>query len=81
MGREHRGSGGSGQRRLDSRGNGKVGGLGLVGWDIWGDEGLMGTESVTQRRMVSRDLGHMSGGLGISDLGVWKHTGQFRIFG
>lgn len=49
--------------------------------DIWGDKGLMGAVSGIQRSVVSRDLGHMSGGLGVSDLGVWKHRGQFRMFG
>lgn len=86
MGRVHRGPGGSGQRGLDSRSNGKVGVLGCEDWGIWGHKGLMGTGSGDQRGMVSWDWRQIIGGLGISDLGVWKcgglvDRGQFRVFG
>lgn len=63
-----------------------MGGLAFEVQDIWGYKGLMGIGSGNRRSVVSRDLRQMSGGLGISDLGVWKHRGlmargQLRVFG
>lgn len=86
MGRGHRGSGGSGHRGLDRRGNGEVSGLGFKDWDIWGDKGLMGAGSRDQRGVAGKDLRQMSGGLSVSDMGVRKHRGlvgrgQFRVSG
>lgn len=47
---------------------------------------MMGTECGDQRGTVRWDCRQMSGGLGASDLGVWKHGGlvgreQLRISG
>lgn len=85
-GSRHRGPGGSGQRGLDSCGDGKMGALDFEERYIWGHRGVMSTGSGGQRGVVSWDWRQLSGGLGISNVGVWKSRGlmgrgQFRVSG